>query len=118
MPAITPHIIASAVLGVVACLLVKQGYLHPEAADALKLTFGPFTALGVAISLFLGFHNNASYSRWWEARILWGRQIIVRFICFLDFKVIFCDDWSYIFLCFALLTGDERHFKIFNGNDN
>lgn len=34
-------------------------------------------ALGVAISLFLGFHNNASYGRWWEARILWGRQIIV-----------------------------------------
>ena len=33
--------------------------------------------LGVAISLFLGFHNNASYARWWEARILWGRQIIV-----------------------------------------
>jgi putative membrane protein len=35
------------------------------------------TNQGVAISLFLGFHNNASYGRWWEARILWGRQIIV-----------------------------------------
>jgi predicted membrane chloride channel (bestrophin family) len=32
---------------------------------------------GVAISLFLGFHNNASYGRWWEARIVWGKQIIV-----------------------------------------
>jgi putative membrane protein len=30
----------------------------------------------VAISLFLGFHNNASYARWWEARNLWGTQLI------------------------------------------
>jgi len=36
-----------------------------------------FFLLGVAISLFLGFHNNASYDRWWEARKLWGKQIIV-----------------------------------------
>jgi len=77
VPAILPHIVCSALLGVVACLLTETNYLHPTAADALKLEFGPFTALGVAISLFLGFHNNASYSRWWEARILWGRQIIV-----------------------------------------
>ena len=29
-----------------------------------------------AISLFLGFRNNASYSRWWEARKQWGKQLI------------------------------------------
>lgn len=45
--------------------------------DAGIFAFTPFTALGVAISLFLGFHNNASYGRWWEARTLWGTQIIV-----------------------------------------
>jgi len=28
--------------------------------------------LGVALSLFLGFRNNAAYDRWWEARKLWG----------------------------------------------
>ena len=77
VPAIMPHIISSALLGVIACILTETGYLHSDAADALTIGFGPFTALGVAISLFLGFHNNASYSRWWEARILWGRQIIV-----------------------------------------
>ena len=32
----------------------------------------PFTLLGIALSLFLGFRNNASYQRWWEARGLWG----------------------------------------------
>ena len=32
----------------------------------------PFAILGVALSLFLGFRNNAAYDRWWEARRLWG----------------------------------------------
>lgn len=27
---------------------------------------------GVALSLFLGFRNNAAYDRWWEARKIWG----------------------------------------------
>lgn len=30
---------------------------------------------GVALSLFLGFRNNAAYDRWWEARKLWGSII-------------------------------------------
>ena len=30
---------------------------------------------GVALSLFLGFRNNAAYDRWWEARKLWGSMI-------------------------------------------
>ena len=77
VPAIMPHIIFSALLGVLACILTETTYIHSSTADALRIGFGPFTALGVAISLFLGFHNNASYSRWWEARILWGKQIIV-----------------------------------------
>ena len=32
----------------------------------------PFSVLGVALSLSLGFRNNAAYDRWWEARKLWG----------------------------------------------
>ena len=34
-----------------------------------------FTLLGIALSLFLGFRNNASYQRWWEARMLWGQLV-------------------------------------------
>ncbi|MDF3416089.1 hypothetical protein HKX54_16565 [Sulfitobacter sp. M57] len=30
---------------------------------------------GVALSLFLGFRNNAAYDRWWEGRKLWGGMI-------------------------------------------
>ena len=35
----------------------------------------PFTVLGIALSLFLGFRNNATYQRWWEARGLWGQLV-------------------------------------------
>ncbi|QFY59430.1 bestrophin [Rhizobium grahamii] len=35
----------------------------------------PFALLGIAISIFLGFRNNACYDRWWEARKQWGQMI-------------------------------------------
>lgn len=41
----------------------------------LTLTSTPFSLIGVALSIFLGFRNNASYDRYWEARKLWGRMI-------------------------------------------
>ncbi|RZM24683.1 MAG: hypothetical protein EOO88_21990 [Pedobacter sp.] len=30
------------------------------------------TVLGTAIAFFVGFNNNQSYDRWWEARKIWG----------------------------------------------
>lgn len=30
------------------------------------------TLLGTALAFFIGFNNNQSYSRWWEARTIWG----------------------------------------------
>lgn len=41
----------------------------------LNLTTLPFTLIGLALSIFLGFRNNACYDRWWEARKLWGKLI-------------------------------------------
>lgn len=35
----------------------------------------PFTVVGLALSIFLSFRNNACYERWWEARKAWGRLI-------------------------------------------
>ncbi|TIL70040.1 MAG: hypothetical protein E5Y81_17900, partial [Mesorhizobium sp.] len=29
----------------------------------------------VALSIYLGFRNNAAYDRWWEARKLWGQLV-------------------------------------------
>lgn len=36
----------------------------------------PFSFLGLALSVFLGFRNNACYDRWWEARRQWGDLIV------------------------------------------
>jgi putative membrane protein len=36
----------------------------------------PFTFMGLALSIFLGFRTNTCYARWWEARALWGRLVI------------------------------------------
>ncbi|MFO1392074.1 MAG: bestrophin family ion channel [Agitococcus sp.] len=38
----------------------------------VPLTFVPFTLIGVALAVFLGFRNSASYDRYWEGRKLWG----------------------------------------------
>lgn len=38
----------------------------------LTLTSVPFSLIGVAIAIFMGFRNNASYERFWEARKIWG----------------------------------------------
>ena len=37
---------------------------------------GPFTLIGLALSIFLSFRNNACYERWWEARKAWGGLIV------------------------------------------
>lgn len=42
----------------------------------VKLTVAPFSILGVAIAIFLGFRNNACYARYVEARHLWGQLMI------------------------------------------
>jgi ion channel-forming bestrophin family protein len=38
-------------------------------------TVAPFTLLGVALSIFLGFRNSACYERWWEARRQLGGMV-------------------------------------------
>jgi putative membrane protein len=42
----------------------------------IHLTVAPFSLLGIAIAIFLGFRNNASYSRYTEARMIWGSVTI------------------------------------------
>src|SRR6187551_940879 len=60
------------ILGVL--LLSMAVTLIEEYAEdtVVDLTTVPFTLTGVALSIFLGFRNNAAYDRWWEGRKLWG----------------------------------------------
>ena len=69
VPNIIGRIIGVAVLTAVV-LLVDQHLIElPHVSIAAMGIFG------VALSLFLGFRNNAAYDRWWEARKLWGAMI-------------------------------------------
>ncbi len=42
----------------------------------VTLTTVPFSLVGVALAIFLGFRNSASYDRYWEARKLWGKLLV------------------------------------------
>lgn len=41
----------------------------------ISLSTAPFSLVGIALAVFLGFRNNASYDRYWEARKLWGQLL-------------------------------------------
>ncbi len=41
----------------------------------INLSTTPFSLVGIALAVFLGFRNNASYDRYWEARKLWGQLL-------------------------------------------
>jgi ion channel-forming bestrophin family protein len=41
----------------------------------ITLTPLPFTVMGLALSIFLGFRNSSSYDRFWEGRKLWGQLV-------------------------------------------
>ncbi len=57
-----------------AAIIVLIEHRHPEAFADLSAT--PFTLLGISLSIFMSFRNNACYERWWEGRKAWGRLII------------------------------------------
>lgn len=55
----------------------------------IRLTPIPFSLMGLALAIFLGFRNSASYERYWEGRRLWGslahanRDLVRQLHCFL-----------------------------------
>ena len=53
-------------------------FAHYQWADWMPVFDGaPFALVGIALSIFLGFRNNACYDRWWEARKQWGELIVL-----------------------------------------
>lgn len=52
----------------------------------IRFTVAPFSILGVAIAIFTGFRNNACYSRYVEARLLWGQLMIAARSLFREVK--------------------------------
>ncbi len=46
--------------------------LHQQEITRISLPFSVAAILGSALAIFIAFRNNSAYSRWWEARTLWG----------------------------------------------
>ncbi|EPX57422.1 hypothetical protein D187_007176 [Cystobacter fuscus DSM 2262] len=68
---VLPKVLGISLLSCLAVLSIRMDWLHLPSSTAV-----PMSLLGLALSIFLGFRNNASYDRWWEARKHWGALII------------------------------------------
>ena len=55
-------------------VLCRDWWLSQHASSALSIP--PFTLMGIALAIFLGFRNSVSYDRYWEARKQWGNLLI------------------------------------------
>ena len=72
LPRIAPKVLG---IGAFACLIVAAERHWPEHFP-VSGGIGPFTLIGLALSIFLSFRNSACYERWWEARKAWGTLIV------------------------------------------
>ncbi len=70
LPRVAPQILGFAIYAAV--VVAAARYFGFESSS---YGVAPFTVLGVALSIYLGFRNNAAYERWWEARKLWGQLV-------------------------------------------
>ncbi len=70
----TPQIWTRVTVAAVVASLVTalQVYWHVFTSDLTPL---PFTLVGLALSIFLGFRNNTGYDRFWEGRKQWGSLV-------------------------------------------
>ncbi len=69
VPKIRGKILGVALISV--AILVVDQFLF----EIPQVPIAAMGVFGVALSLFLGFRNNAAYDRWWEGRKLWGGMI-------------------------------------------
>lgn len=57
-------------VAMLASIIVAVEQLYPAMFSKVNAT--PFTLLGISLSIFMSFRNNACYDRWWEGRKAWG----------------------------------------------
>jgi len=86
IPLIFPQVLFVTVVATLVTLVASlAGPRFPDFAS------GPFTFLGISLSLFLGFRNNACYDRWWEARKHYGNLLVVMRSLARDSQILDCD---------------------------
>lgn len=71
LPAVIPRLL---LVGVVAAGAAWVRAFRPGVLPNVSTL--PVTLMGLGLSIFLGFRNNACYDRWWEARKQWGALLV------------------------------------------
>jgi putative membrane protein len=64
----------SLMVTLLASVIVLVETLQPSYFAKVNAT--PFTLLGLSLSIFMSFRNNACYDRWYEARKAWGEIMV------------------------------------------
>jgi putative membrane protein len=64
----------SLMVTLLASAIVLVETMHPSYFAKVNAT--PFTLLGLSLSIFMSFRNNACYDRWYEARKAWGEMMV------------------------------------------
>lgn len=72
---VLPNIFSRLVLNLVAAIVAIISLPYYDHLG-VHLTTAPFSLLGIAIAIFLGFRTNTGYARFNEARVLWGTLLI------------------------------------------
>lgn len=63
-------------LFIVLCISIVAVAAHDHILKVtVNLSTVPFSLIGIALAVFLGFRNSASYDRYWEGRKLWGQML-------------------------------------------
>ncbi|MCW4454398.1 hypothetical protein OK348_06275 [Flavobacterium sp. MXW15] len=71
VPAVAPKVLVILLLAVAASAFIGR---HPLGSGGQAVV--PFTLLGLVLSVFLSFRNNACHDRWWEGRRQWGQLTV------------------------------------------
>ncbi|MEN9355170.1 MAG: hypothetical protein RL318_2495 [Fibrobacterota bacterium] len=67
VPVILPQLLFATAIATVVTVLHGQIFQWKIPLNVLS-----FSLIGLTMAIFLGFRNNTSYARYWEARTLWG----------------------------------------------
>ena len=62
------------VITLLACCVTILSFRDTELFE--KFGAAPFTLIGLSLSIFMSFRNNACYERWWDGRRQWGQLIV------------------------------------------
>lgn len=95
-----PRIVVVTAVAVVVTVLYERYSMF-----ANGLTTAPFSLIGLALGIFLGFRNNTSYDRFWEGRKLWGALVnLSRSLTRQIFTLVDADDATRRELVYRLLA--------------